>query len=313
MTRVPSGCGLALLLVLLCMARAAPARSAPADPGERPFTPLRMAREPELQAALDRLIDARGLRALVGKRKLAITLVGVTDPSCPRMAGVNGDAMMYAASMPKIAILLGAFKRIERGELTLDAELEGLMTRMIRNSSNPAATEVMDRVGREFIAEVLQSPEYKLYDPEFGGGLWVGRAYAKRAAWRRDPLHNLSHGATTIQVARFYYLLDAGRLVRPDLAERMREILSQPGVNHKFVKGILGSFPGASMLRKSGTWRDYHADSAIIEHAGKRYIAVAMVEDPKGGEILEKLVLGLDGLIFEVPAHCPDAVAASTP
>jgi beta-lactamase class A len=226
---------------------------------------------------------------------------------------VNGNEMMYAASMPKIGILLGAFKRIERGELELDGELEDLMTRMIRYSSNTAATEVMDRVGREFIAEVLQSPEYDLYDREYGGGIWVGRAYAKRAAWKRDPLHNLSHGATTTQVARFYYMLEMGKLLPPDLSAKMLTMLSAPGVKHKFVAGILSSFPGAKIFRKSGTWRNYHADSAIIEHDGKRYIAVAMLEDPKGEAIIRKLITDLDALIFRVPAHCSGLKASTLP
>jgi beta-lactamase class A len=51
------------------------------------------------------------------------------------------------------------------------------------------------------------SPRYRLYDPRHYGGLWVGKDYAKSGLWRRDPLHNLSHGATAMQVARFYYLL----------------------------------------------------------------------------------------------------------
>ena len=43
--------------------------------------------------------------------------MGISDPAGPRLAGVNGNVMMYAASMPKLGILLGAFKRIERGEI----------------------------------------------------------------------------------------------------------------------------------------------------------------------------------------------------
>ncbi len=271
----------------------------------REFVPLRTVREPALQKALEQMLEDQGLGAAVRKRRLAVTLVGISDPHCPRLAGVNGNEMMYAASMPKIGILLGAFKRIERGELVLDPELEDLMTRMIRYSSNPAATEVMDRVGREFIAEVLQSPEYGFYDRRYGGGIWVGRAYAKRAAWKRDPLHNLSHGATTIQVARFYYLLEMGQLLPPELAAKMKSMMSAPGVKHKFVAGILSSFPGAQIFRKSGTWKNYHADSAIIEHDGKRYIAVAMLEDPNGEQIMRELIKQLDALIFKVPAHCP--------
>ncbi len=124
----------------------------------------------------------------------------------PSLAQVNGDAMMYAASLPKIAILLAAFERIHEGKLAFNDENRQLMTRMIRRSSNTAATELIRRVGRDYINTLLTSPKYRLYDERYNGGLWVGKEYAKGVAYQRDPLHNLSHGATTFQVARFYYL-----------------------------------------------------------------------------------------------------------
>jgi beta-lactamase class A len=43
-----------------------------------------------------------------------------TDPYKPRVAEVNGDVMPYAASLPKIAIALGAFVQMERGKMTMD-------------------------------------------------------------------------------------------------------------------------------------------------------------------------------------------------
>ena len=48
---------------------------------------------------------------------------------------LNGDAMMYAASLPKIAILLGAFVQAERGKLVLDEPTLASLNRMIRNSA----------------------------------------------------------------------------------------------------------------------------------------------------------------------------------
>ena len=39
--------------------------------------------------------------------EVAGTHVDVTERNAPRLAMLNGDEMMYAASLPKIAILLG--------------------------------------------------------------------------------------------------------------------------------------------------------------------------------------------------------------
>lgn len=244
-----------------------------------------------------------GLDTPARKKQLSIALVDITDPRHPHMAAVNGDNMVYAASLPKIAILFGAFKRIESGEMSLDEETRDQLTRMIRFSSNSAATTMLNRVGKPYLADLLQSPEYRLYDRSRNGGLWVGKEYGKASAWKRDPLHNLSHGATAFQVARFYYLLEAGRLVSPELTREMKAMLGQPGINHKFVKGLRSSHPTSKIFRKSGSWRHWHADSAIVERDGRRYIAVALAEDPQGGKWLEQVIVGLDDLVFNSPTR----------
>jgi beta-lactamase class A len=206
--------------------------------------------------------------------------------------------MMYAASLPKIAILLGAFERIESGTMKLDKNNRELMTRMIRNSSNTAATTMLNKVGKKYLANLLQSPRYKLYDKSKNGGLWVGKEYGRGAAFQRDPLHNISHGATAMQVARYYYFLETNRLVSAKLTKDMKEILSKPAINHKFVKGLKSVHPASEIFRKSGSWRQFHADSAIVERDGRRYIAVAMAENPKGGHWLSQLIVEMDKLIF---------------
>ncbi len=78
----------------------------------------------------------------------------------------------------------------------------------------------------------------------------------------------------------------------------MKEILGGSAISHKFVKGLQSCQPTAQIFRKSGSWRQYHADSAIVERDGRRYIAVALAEDPQGGEWLKKLIVQLDGLIL---------------
>ncbi len=179
------------------------------------LAPLWDWRDRELQSQVDAALAKLGLDDDVRRNRLAVALVDVTDPDRPRLAAVNGDAMMYAASLPKIAVLLAAFEKIAQGKMKYDAENRRLLELMIRRSDNAATTEMMHRVGKKEIARVLLSPRYRLYDPEHGGGLWVGKDYAKTGLWKRDPIHNLSHGATAIQVARFYYMLHTEKLVTP--------------------------------------------------------------------------------------------------
>jgi beta-lactamase class A len=245
-----------------------------------------------------------GLAPSVEARRLAVALVDLSAASAPRLAMLNGDHMMYAASLPKIAILLGAFVQAERGRLLLDEPTLDSLHRMIRSSSNADASAVLAKVGEDDLVEILTSPRYRLYDPTTGGGLWVGKAYGKAPAYRRDPLHGLSHGATAFQVARFYYLLDRGELVSPELTRQMKEALSEPGIRHKFVKG-LESRPDARLYRKSGTWRQFHSDSALVEGRRRRFILVGIAEDPRGGEWLERIAAPLHDLVDPPPAGVP--------
>jgi len=259
--------------------------------------------DPILQKGLERCLTALKLNQAANQGSLSIVLVDITNPSLPRMAYINPNEMMYAASLPKIAILLGAFERIAKGDMTLNDETQEKLGLMIRNSSNQAATEILNQVGKAYLANLLQSPRYRLYDPERNGGLWVGKEYSKSGAWKRDPLHNLSHGATALQVARFYYMLQTGQLVSPEHSQQMKAILADPAIKHKFVKGLESKHPGSRIYRKSGTWKQYHSDSAIIEHDGHRYIAVALAKSPLGGKWLSDLIVAMDDLISKPPSN----------
>ena len=243
-----------------------------------------------LQRKLEGILADQGLDKAVRDKTLSVTLVDITDLEEPLVASVNGDNMLYAASLPKIAILLTAFVEIEQGEMQLDKDTRESLTRMIRVSSNADATRMLNKVGKERLLEILQDDYYDLYDPRVNGGLWVGKEYGKSPAYKRDPLHNLSHGATSMQVARFYYLLETDRLVNARLTKEMKSMLGNPGIKHKFVKGLSG-YPDIKIYRKSGSWNRWHADSAIVEAGdGHRYIIVGLVENPNGGLWLSRMI-----------------------
>ena len=125
------------------------------------------------------------------------------------------------------------------------------MNRMIRNSSNEDATRVLGWVGGDRLLEWLQSDRFRLYDAHSSGGLWVGKGYGAEPAFRRDPVRNLSHGATAFQVARLYTMLAGGTLFTPRLNDLMMDILSKPGIHHKFVRALEG-VPGRAHLPQVG-------------------------------------------------------------
>ncbi|MCB1750155.1 MAG: serine hydrolase [Gammaproteobacteria bacterium] len=285
------GFGLCFLM-LTATARTADLQELPVSVHRGDWLPLIKHTDRSLQKRLEQQLSTRlQWRKLIRKRKMAVGLVDLSDPAAPLYAQVNGQQEMYAASLPKIAILLAAFDHFEKGKLKRTPEIEQDLHAMIRTSSNSAATRMIDRLGGLMgVNEVLRDPRYHFYDGK-SGGLWVGKRYAKEGPRFPDPVNGISHAASVAQVCRFYYQLATGRLISTQASRDMLEMLSDPGIEHKFVKSLNELAPDATLYRKSGTWKQWHADSVLVWGTDwRRYILVALVESPKGEKILRDLV-----------------------
>lgn len=231
-------------------------------------------------------------KKLVADKKMAVGIVDLSDVNNIRFARINGNHMMYAASLPKIAVLLASVDAIEKGELIETQDVKSDMKLMISKSNNAATTRMINRVGYEKIETVLTSDRYNLYDEEFGGGLWVGKRYGGGGDTNRDPIKNLSHAASVTQVCRFYYLLAQGKLVTEARSKQMLDIMEDSALHHKFVNTLDKIAPNARLFRKSGSWSTYHSDSVLVwgKDPKRRYILVALINDPSGEQIIRNLV-----------------------
>jgi beta-lactamase class A len=259
-------------------------------PGDS-LVPLTSLLDRPLQIELERGLNRDPhWKALIAEKKMAVGLVDLRDRARIRYARVNGDEMMYAASLPKIAILLAVIDAIDKKELPESQEILEDMKLMISVSNNEASTRLIDRVGYEKIESVLCDPKYKLYDKACGGGLWVGKRYAADGRRYPDPLKGLSHAASVNAVCRFYYMLINGKLVNYRRSKQMLDIMVDPGLHHKFVNTLDQKTPHAKMFRKSGSWENFHSDSILVWGPRRRYILVALVEDKDGEQILRDLV-----------------------
>lgn len=263
--------------------------------------------DPELQKALEKRLNADPEWArLIRRKKMAIGLVDLSGES-PRFARVNGSHMMYAASLPKIAILLTVYVSFEDGTLKETDEVHKDLADMIRVSSNSAATRLIDRVTMRKIQATLKDPKYGFYDEKRGGGLWVGKRYASSGIRIGDPMHNISHGATVTQVARFFYLLDSGRLINQKRSTQMLDDLVDPHLHHKFVSQVEARAPDARMYRKSGTWKQWHADAIMVRGTKWRdYILVGLIESEKGEAMMRQILPAMEELI--VPEEYADGL-----
>jgi beta-lactamase class A len=247
----------------------------------------------ELQASIE-TIDAR----LRTKRGMTAeqTAVGVLDLRTHRLALVRPDKIDYAASVPKIAILLAWFHEHPEAATKLDTHTRHELGLMIKVSDNAMASKYSQQLGLKRIQEILGS--YGFYDAKHGGGIWMGKHYAKAGERVLDPVGGHSHGATVRQLLRFYLLLEQGKLVSPAASKTMREIFASPEIAHrddKFVKGLAGR--DVQILRKAGWWETWFHDSAIITGSGRHYLVVAMTHHAKGDDYLAEFAAAVDDVM----------------
>jgi beta-lactamase class A len=112
---------------------------------------------------------------------------------------------------------------------------------------------MIERIGLRRIEAVVVDPGYRFYDPDQGGGIWLGPRYANSGEVNPDPLKGLVHAATVTQVCRFYYLLATGKIISAERSRQMLHILSFPDIHDRFVSVMERDIPLAHLYRKSGT------------------------------------------------------------
>jgi beta-lactamase class A len=252
--------------------------------------------DPSLQAGLVKIDSS--LRAQYGMTT-GQTAVGILDLRRLRLAMIHPDRIDYAASVPKIGILLAWFQLHPESATRLDPQTRHELGLMIKQSNNEIAAKYSRELGLKQIQQVLDS--YGFYDASRGGGIWVGKHYGQGQERYGDPLADHSHAATVRQLLRYYLLLEQGKLISPDASKTMREIFASPDIPHlpdKFVKGLEGR--DLQILRKSGWWEDWFHDTAIVTGPGRHYIIVAMTHHPSGDAYLENFARAVDDLIIAV-------------
>ena len=250
--------------------------------------------DPALQRRLE-AIDAR-LREKHGMTTEQAA-AGVLDLRRPRVAMIHPDRIEYAASVPKIGILLAFFQMHPDAATALDDATAHELGLMIKASSNEMATKFSRGLGLREIQEVLD--HYGFYDAGRGGGLWVGKHYGPNSERFGDPVADHSHAATVRQLLRFYWLLDNDRLVSPAASQKMRAIFLSPDIphdEHKFVRALADR--NVVLLRKWGSWEDYLHDTAVIEGAGRKYVLVGLTHHANGDAYLEDLARAVDDLMM---------------
>gem|GEM_PF-690095 len=261
------------------------------------------AAEPELQAMLDEIDGRLGAQFGIPDDERAIGVLDLTDL---RLATVRPDEMFYAASVPKVCILLAYFETHPEAAAGLPADVRRELGRMIKVSDNQLAAKYGRLVGMDKVQRIIQSKRYRFYDPQRSGGLWYGKHCSEGRPRVGDPLHDHSHGATVRQCLRFYLMLEQGRLVSPAACTRMKEIFASPELelsDSKFARGLQER--DLTLIRKSGTWKDWHLDTARVEHGDRVYLLAGITHHPNGAEYLAAAAAAIDDYLCGPPTPKP--------
>ncbi len=240
-------------------------------------------------------IDA-SIREKLGGIKPEEVDVGVLDLEHLKLALIHPDHIQYAASVPKVGILLAYFQTHPEAVDHLDPAIQHELGMMAKASNNEMASKFSHEIGLKKVQEIITS--YDLYSADHGGGIWVGKHYGKDTERYPDPVGHESHAATVRQLMRYWLWLEQGKLVSPAASKKMREIFASPDIPFdeiKFVKGLKGR--DVQIVRKWGSWENSLHDTAIITGPGRHYILVALTQTEKGDDYLEALAPAVDDLM----------------
>ncbi len=287
--------------LVACVVATGASRTASSAPTSRPFDSYVLGYDTPVDPALQKQVEQldASLREKFGM-KPEQTAVGVLDLLHLKLAMIRPDAEDYAASVPKIGILLAYFQLHPEAAEHLDPQTEKELGMMAKQSNNEMASKFSHEIGLKKIQQILDG--YDLYNKDHGGGIWVGKHYGKDTEKYKDPVGDNSHAATVRQLLRYWLWLEQGKLVSPAASKKMREIFASPALEPddiKFVKGLKGR--DLQIIRKWGSWENWYHDTAVITGPGRHYILVAMTQHPRGDEYLEALAPAVDDLMRQQP------------
>lgn len=171
-----------------------------------------------------------------------------------KVASINQDQRVMAASTIKVFVMLAYFDQIEAGKIREQHEDDSLLRKMVQKSSNSATNKLLKKIGGPRRVERILRAGYPYFD-ETDIVEYIpkdGRTYRNTTS-----AHDLNI---------FYNQLWRGRL---PATQRMKMYLALPGRDRIFKGTCIPS--GVRVYNKTGTVYGLVADSGII-----------VMKDPQG-------------------------------
>jgi beta-lactamase class A len=289
------------LALLAAVAPHAPAQSSKTDTPEA---------SPRLQKILDDAVRAaleRFKGAGLDEKKLAVTVLDLTDARRVERASFRGAEPIYPASVVKLFYLAAAHRWMEDGRLKETEEFDRGLRDMIVESSNDATQYVLDTItgvsnGAELSEQELKEWAEKRnavnrYFASLGyavgpGGInvnqkpWCEGPYGRERQFLGPKFENRNK-LTTDATARLLSEIVTGRAVNAARSAKMLELLKRDFAgksedpddqSHGFTGIALE--PGARLWSKAGWTSTARHDAAYVElPGGRRLVIVTFTSD----------------------------------
>ncbi|MEN9232920.1 MAG: serine hydrolase [Gloeomargarita sp. DG02_4_bins_56] len=239
---------------------------------------------------------------------LSITLMDVTQPERPQIAGYRQQEGRYPASVVKLFWLVMFFAYQQAGLITPNQVAQSDLHAMMQQSSNDAASRVVDALTRTESGAELPPGEFPRWQQQreqinhFFRGAEYGYLNLKH---KNFPIYSLGqeepqgrelqlrggleqpsrNQLTTWQTARLLYEIYTLQAVSPALSQKMLTLMERPAaVRSQNLAGFLGAnLPiDAHVLGKEGQTSTCRQDAVIITRTDGRlaYILVVFGDDP---------------------------------
>ncbi|MEN9216210.1 MAG: serine hydrolase, partial [Gloeomargarita sp. HHBFW_bins_162] len=263
---------------------------------------------PQLQAVVNQMVAWAQQQGLP-LPALSITLMDVTRPDTPQLAGYQQQELRYPASVVKLFWLVNFLAYQQAGLLPADAIAPADLNAMMQQSSNDAASQVVDAItgtesGGELSPVLLaQWRDKREQLNHFFRGAGYGYLNVKH---KNFPIYSLGqeepqgrelqlrgglaqpsrNQLTTWQTARLLYEIYTLQAVSPALSQKMLSMMERPpAVRAQELTGFLGSdLPmDAQVIGKEGHTSTSRHDAVIISRSDGRlaYILVVFGDDAR--------------------------------
>ncbi len=245
------------------------------------------------------------LKTISDKPKLRAGVFAV-EPETGRYVGVGADETFAAASLIKVPVLVKLLDAMDRGQVSLDEQLE-LRPDLIGGGSGflqwrPAGSKVSLKEAMETMIVFSDNTATNLIIDRVGGISACNRDFAfwgLKRTYVNDWLPDLpgTNKTSPGDLVSLLAMVDKGQLLSPKSRERMLEIMQRTRIKTLLPPGLP---PGAKISHKTGDIGSLVGDAGIITAPdGRRFIVAVQVERPHNDRRANEMIRQMSAQIYQ--------------